>query len=320
MIVRSDSVPRNNVGTSPYGKHDEIGRLNMMTGKSRSRVVERADANRIYDLAVEFFIGMPSWAAAADPPYQIWMTHTPNGTVVDNLTGRTPEINKHISYSGDVISMYTHCGTHIDALCHWGYAGKIWNGFEANEHLGSRHWTKCGADRIPPIVARGVLLDVARTKDVTMLPDSYPITPADLEETVQKEGVTLQQGDVVLIRTGRMSVWSNPELYLKNSPGLNVQAAQWLVEEHGAMIIGADQAGVECQPATNVPGHHQPVHLYLLAEQGVPMIEVLWLEEISRDRIYEFAFFGGSLRLRGATGSPIRPWAMPFRIGAKSRA
>ena len=311
--METGSAPRNVVGTSPYGEADEIGRLNLITPESRARILARVDASRTYDLSVDYFMGMPTWVAAGDPTYQISMSHTPSGTVVDSLSGQTREMNERIGYSGDVIAMYTHCGTHIDTLNHWGYGDEIWNHFNAKEHLGSRHWTKCGADKMPPIIARGVLLDVAATKGVSMLPESYPITPEDLAETVEREQIRLEEGDVVLIHTGRMTVWDNPQRFLVNGPGLNVKAAQWLVEEHGAMILGADQATVEYQPATDVPGHYLPVHLYLIVEVGVPMLEVMWLEEIARDRVYEFAFFGAPLRLRGSTGAPIHPWAMPLR-------
>jgi kynurenine formamidase len=307
------AVPRNVVGTSPYGPKDEIGRLNMMTAESRGRILDRVDASRYYDLSVDYFMGMPTWTAAGDPHYQIWMSHTPSGTIVDNLPGQTREINEHIGYSGDVFAMYTHCGTHIDTLNHWGYAGEIWNHFKARDHLGSRHWTKCGAEKMPPIIARGVLLDVAATKGVSMLPESYPITPDDLHATVVRQQIALNEGDVVAIRTGRMTVWDDPQKFLTNGPGINVRAAQWLVERHGAMIVGADQATVEYMPSIDVPGHYLPVHLYLLAEMGVPMLEIMWLEELAREQVYEFAFFGAPLRLRGATGSPLHPWAMPLR-------
>ena len=309
----SDPVPRNVVGKSPYGEGDEIGRLNMITAQSRARIMGRADQSRVYSLSVETFMGMPTWVQAGDPPFQIWMSHTPPGTVVDNSTNQPREVNEHIAYSGDCITMYTHCGTHIDTLNHWGYCGVIWNGYTDKEHLGSRHWTKNGADRMPPIIARGILLDVAATKDVAMLPDSYAITPDDIRETVEREEVSLHEGDVVLIRTGRMTVWPDPARYLPNAPGLNTNAAQWLVEGHGSMVLGADQATVECQPAADAPGHFMPVHCYLVAEQGVPMIEILWLEELARDKIYELAFCGAPIRLRGSTGSPMHPWAMPLR-------
>lgn len=308
-----DPVPRNIVGTSPYGPGDEIGRLNLITAESRSRILSRVDGSRYYDLSVEYFMGMPTWVAAGDPHYQVWMSHTPSGTIIDNLPGQTREINEQISYSGEVFEMYSHCGTHIDTLNHWGYRGEIWNHFNAREHLGSRHWTKCGPEKMPPIIARGVLLDVAATKGVAMLPDSYPITPEDLEATVARQGVRLHEGDVAVIRTGRMTVWNDPQRFLTNGPGINVRAAQWLVEGNGAIIVGADQATVEYMPSIDVPGHYLPVHLYLLAEMGTPMLEIMWLEELARDRVYEFAFFGAPLRLRGSTGSPLHPWAMPLR-------
>src|SRR5207245_1733905 len=84
--------------------------LNMMSSDSRSRILARADASRFYDLSVEYFMGMPTWVAAGDPPYQIWMSHTPLGTPIDNLTNQPREVNERIGYSGDVIMMYTHCG------------------------------------------------------------------------------------------------------------------------------------------------------------------------------------------------------------------
>ena len=308
-----EPVPRNVIGTSPYGPDDQIGRLNLITPESRQRIFARVDASRYYDLSVEYFVGMPTWVAAEDPSYQIWMTHTPSGTVIDNLSQQAREVNQNISYSGDAFSMYTHCGTHIDTLNHWGYAGEIWNHYTAEKHLGSRHWTKCGAEKMPPIIARGVLLDVAATKGVAMLPDSYPITPEDLEATVARQRIRLEEGDLVTIRTGRMTVWNDPQKYLQNGPGINVRAAQWLVEGYGAMIVGADQCTVEYMPSTDVPGNYLPVHTYLLAEMGVPMMEIMWLEDLARDQVYEFAFFGAPLRLRGATGSPLHPWAMPLR-------
>src|SRR5215212_392746 len=170
----SHDVVRYAVGKSPYGESDEIGRLNLMTPQSRARALRRADASHTYDLSVDLFLGMPAWSAYGEPTYQIWMNHTPQGTVVDNLSQKPREINEHIGYSSDSVSMITHTGTHIDALNHFGYGDTIYNGFSAEEHLGSRHWTRCGVDRIPPIVARGVLLDVAAAKGVTSLPRSYP--------------------------------------------------------------------------------------------------------------------------------------------------
>ena len=104
------------VGTSPWGPGDEIGRLNLITPESQTAVLSRIAGGKTYDLSVEYFIGMPSWQAAGDPHYRIWMTHTPQGTVIDDPLNLGKSMNKHVSYTGAAISMYTHMGTHIDAL------------------------------------------------------------------------------------------------------------------------------------------------------------------------------------------------------------
>ena len=126
------------VSKSPWGPDDEIGRMNWITPDSRQAILEHLDGSAVFDLAVEYFLGMPSWAAAKDPKYEIWMTHTPQGSVNDNLSGAGPEVHEKYSYCGDSIAMYTHCGTHIDTLNHLGFYGLFWNGWTADEHLGSR--------------------------------------------------------------------------------------------------------------------------------------------------------------------------------------
>ncbi len=299
------------VGTSPWGTGDEIGRLNLITPKSRANILSRIDGSAIYDLSVEYFIGMPSWQAAGDPHYRMWMTHTPHGTVIDDPLNLGKAMNEHVSYTGAAISMYTHMGTHIDALNHFGLDGKIWNGFTAAEHAGDRGWQVAGAENIPPIVARGVLIDVAAVKGLVMLPDGYRITREDLVTTLHKQDISLREGDVVLIRTGRMQRYADADAYMENPPGIGLEAARFLVEESGAMIVGADNLSLEAFPS-ELETDYVPVHTYLLAEQGTPIIELAYLEDLSRDKVYEFAFIGGSLKLRGADAAPIRPIAIPL--------
>src|SRR5690606_3183850 len=161
----------------------------------------------------------------------------------------------------------------IDALNHFGLDGKIYNGFTAAEHLGDRGWRVSGAETIPPIVARGVLIDVPRSKQVDMLPDGYRVTRTDLVDALRHQRVALREGDVVLIRTGRMRIYEDSQRYMKNPPGMGMEAAKFLVEESGAMIVGADNLSFESFPS-EVPGNYVPVHTYLLAQHGVPIIEL----------------------------------------------
>jgi kynurenine formamidase len=281
-----------------------------MTPESRARVLARVDGTRPYDLSVEYFIGMPSWQAAGDPHYRLWMTHTPSGTVVDDPLGVGREMNEHVSYSGAAVSMYTHMGTHIDALSHFGLDGRIYNGFRADEHLGDRGWTVAGASTIPPIVARAVLIDVASALGVDMLPRGYRIGAADLALALERQGVALREGDVALVRTGRMAVFEDASAFMEDSPGIGVEAARYLVDA-GVMVVGADNLSLEAFPS-ELPDDYVPVHTYLLGEHGVPILEMVNLEELARDEVWEMAFVAGSLKFRGADAAPIRPIAFPL--------
>lgn len=296
-------IAKNMAAKSPWGAADEIGTLNMMTDASRADVLGRITGGKVYDLGVDLFVGMPTCCAPfGDPTFQIWMTHTP-------VRGG----KELLSYSGDGVSMYTHTGTHIDTLNHFGLRGKIWNQVSADDALGVRGWTKSGADKYPPIVARGVLIDVAKSKGVPHLPSSYSITPADLQEALKKQGTTLRPGDVVLTRTGLMTLWPDVQKYrLLDQAGLSLEAAQWLVETQQAMLLGADNFGVESFPSKD-PENFVPVHTYLQAERGVSLLEAMWLEDLSKDQVYEFVVIALPLKMRGATASPLRPIAIPIR-------
>ena len=300
------------VSKSPWGEDDEIGRLNWVTKESTAAILDHLDGRHVFDLNVDYFIGMPSWVAAGDPPYGIWMTHTPQGSVNDDLSGVGSEVHEAYSYCGDSIHLYTHCGTHIDTLNHLGFYGTFWNGWTADKDLGSRIWTKGGLDKYPPVISRGVMLDVVGTLGGDVLPDGYAITPKDLQDTIAKQGVELRKGDVVLVRTGRMNVWPDFDGYLKNTPGIGLEAAKWLCEEVGAMCIAGDTIALEVLPSEEEKVF-LPVHAYMFATAGAQIMEVVDTEEIAAEKQYEFAFLGFPLKLRGATGSPMPCYAVPLR-------
>jgi kynurenine formamidase len=238
------------------------------------------------------------------------MTNTPRGTAVDDGTGFGAQ-NKLVGYSGDAISMYTHCGTHIDTLNHFGYGTKIWNGFDADQYLGARHWMCAGAEKQPPIIARGVLLDVAALHGVDVLPQSYAIGAKDLADAARAQQVELRPGDVVLIRGGQMTLWDDPQAYITNEAGVNRDGAEFLARS-GAALVCSDNLSFEQIPSTE-EGNWLPVHTYLFAEAGVPIMEVVDMEALSAEKLYEFCFIGAGIKLRGATAAPMRPLAMPLR-------
>ena len=302
-------------GRSPWGADDEIGRLNRMTDESRARVLTRLDGRWTADLGVDYFLGMPTWAKASDPPFEIWLTHTPSGTVIDDLAGAGRPATERFSYAGTAFSMYSHCGTHVCSLNHIGVDGRFWNGWEQTTHLGSRAWTVGGV--YPPIIARAVLLDVARDRGSERLEESYAVTVDDITHSLELRGLQVGATDIVLIRTGQMSLWPDPDAFLRTPPGLGLEAAHYLAEELDVMCVGLDAGGEVLPPEQ--PDTFLPVHAYLLAEAGVPVFENLWLEELAERSHGEFAFFAFPLKLRGSTGCPCRPVAASLESSPESR-
>lgn len=295
---------------SPFGADDEIGMLNLITPDTMRSAISVADMGHVIDMSVDYFVGMPSFTEAGQPDYQIWMTNTPRGTAIDNPMGLDDSAqNALVSYSGDAISMYTHTGTHIDTLNHFGYHGSMWNNFKADEHLGNRVWKVGGAEKQPPIIARGVMLDIAALLDVDIVPQSYGIGAKDLRDACKRQGVELRRGDVVMIRTGQMKLWPSQE-YMKNEGGITREGAEFLAKA-GAVLVGADNLSLEQIPSTE-EGNWLPVHTYLMAEAGVTIMEVVDLEGLSRENISEFCFIGAAIKFAGATGAPMRPLALPM--------
>lgn len=268
----------------------EIGRLAAMTPRSRAEALAGADATQPFDLSVDYFGGMPSWTRLGDPPYDIWLTHDPR--------------DEGHEYAGTAISMYTHTGTHICSLNHLGHDGHFWNGWTADEDLGERAWNVGGV--YPPIIARGVLLDVAGVHGVECLPDSYAITAEDIRAAGAE---LLGPDEVALVRTGRMSRWPDYHGFMDDPPGLGMEAAQLLAVDLRAIAIGVDCGGEALPPAD--PKAFLPVHSYLLADMGIPVIENVWLEELVAAGVKSFAFLAFPLKLRGSTGLPVRPVALP---------
>jgi kynurenine formamidase len=262
-----------------------------MTPESQAAALASADASRPFDLAVDYFMGMPSWTVLGDPKYDIWLTHTPQG--------------EGHAYSGTAISMYTHVGTHVCSLNHIGRDGRFWNDWTQAGELGSRAWRVGG--RYPPIIARGVLLDVAGAKGVECLPESYAITPGDLGAAGAGR---LKRGDVALVRTGRMTRWPDHDAFMSNPPGLGLAAARHLCEEAEVMCVGVDAGGEALPPER--PEEFLPVHAYLLADAGAPLFENLWLEDLSAAGLRELVFLAFPLKLAGSTGAPVRPVALPL--------
>jgi kynurenine formamidase len=203
-----------------------------------------------------------------------------------------------------------HSGTHIDALCHQAEDLHLYGGREVDASIQTPHgFTELGVETIAPLITRGVLLDIARHRGVDRIGAGNPIQRDELEAAAQNQGVALGEGDVVLLRTGNGALWQEPAVYLQ-AGGVSAGASSWLAGR-GVRAVGADNMAwdevgvVDPELKVTLPGH-----LILLVRHGIYILENLFLEELAGDQCYEFTFICLPLKLRGATGSPVRPVAI----------
>jgi kynurenine formamidase len=239
---------------------------------------------RIYDLEQPRHAGAPVWPA-----------HEPG--VLLNLHRRHEADAAEARTSASALLVMTeHSGTHLDALCHQAYGGVLHGGVQVTSEVQtSVGFTSLGVDTVAPIVRRGVLLDVAGTARVTT---------ADLEAT----GVEIRPGDVALVRLGSGALWSDREAYL-GAGGVTAEASRWLAAFE-PFAVGADNVAWDVPDEADPELGTLPGHTILIVQSGIHIIESLYLEELAADGVREFAFVCLPLKLRGGTGSPVRPIAL----------
>jgi kynurenine formamidase len=260
---------------------------------------------RVYDLAHPYFPGMPHFPT--HPPFVFGLTRKHGDMMLEG----------GVSSSADSIALGGHVGTHIDALCHFSRGGKLYGGVEAaGIQSDSSGFSKLSVDTIAPIVRRGVLLDIAAQMNVDALPVDFSITPGHLNAALNAAKTSVQPSDVVLLRTGWARYFGNFAKFVTGSeatfearhgaagPGPEIEGAHWL-SDRGVFAAGSDTIAFEKVPAASMP-----VHVHLLVESGIHIIEALDLEQLAQDRIYEFLFVGAPLKIRGGTGAPLRPLAL----------
>ena len=261
-----------------------------------ARLLQELGAARVFDLEQPRYAGAPSHPAHAPGfNYFLHRQHAPGAA--EARTG-----------ASGIVVMPEHSGTHIDALAHQAENLTLHGGVHVDARVQTSTGFKVlGIESMAPIVSRGVLLDVAGGE---RLPPDYAITRDDLEKAQQRGGVEVHQRDVVLVRTGYGALWSKPDEYLR-AAGVSADACRWLIER-GVAAVGADNVAFDVMSAPPDPelGVTLPGHILLLVRAGIPIIENLDLEALAAANVHEFAFVCLPLKMRGATGSPVRPIAI----------
>lgn len=254
---------------------------------------------RVIDLSQPLETGMPS--SPNHPGFRMVLIRRHGDTVRPDGS----------SASNELIITGGHVGTHVDALAHVSFEGKLHGGISAQEAQAGGRFSALGVDTMEPVLCRGVLLDVAAVKGVEVLPGGYGVSAADLAEAAERAGTEPGQGDVALVRTGWARTFGDAEAYLGSVtgvPGTTEEAAGWLADR-GVRLTGSDTTAYE-QIAAGAGHRLLPVHRLLLVERGIHIVEHLNLETLAAAGASEFAFVLAPLKIVGGTGSPVRPLAV----------
>lgn len=281
---------------SKWGAADERGAANHMKPETLLRAARLIRTGEAIELGRVLSADMPLFAGRQ------FNLHT-------KRTNGPLGANKRYSNEELVVAEIGQVGTQFDMFSHQGIDGLLYNCARIDE-VGSRSgFAKLGVEKIGLLFTRGVLVDVAAEKGVSMLPANHEISVAEIQSALGRAKLSLQPGDAVLIHTGWGQLWgADNARYLGNSPGIGVAAAEWLARQD-VMLIGADTGPVEISPNPDAR-LNLPVHQIALVVNGIFLLENLKLDELAAKRVHEFALVLQPLKIRGGTGSSVAPVAL----------
>ena len=281
---------------SKWGRGDERGSGNHMKPASVLRAARLIRTGETFELGHVLSGSMPFFGTRR------FDVHT-------KRTFMNPQPNRRGSNEEVVTSELGHVGTQFDGFAHQTIGASFYNCFELDAIATRTGFTKLGVHNVGTLMTRGVVIDVAASKNVEFLPDAYEITVADLQRALERQKQALEPGDAVLIRTGWSALWGKDNArYVKSNPGIGIAAAEWLAARE-PMLVGADNWSVEVAPNPN-PELSLPVHQILLVVNGIHLLENLDLGAVSAARMSEFAFIVQPLKIEGGTGSTVAPVAI----------
>lgn len=280
-----------------WGDADERGALNLIDEAACRRGLASVAVGRSITLGLP--VGLSGPSAAFRAPVQHYFTRHGG----DYAAG-VPE-RPGYGYADDVIVLPVHGTTHLDSLAHVWRDHTMWNGYSAST-VTSRGASKAGIDKAGPIVTRGLFVDAAADGSTRPRPGEV-ITREIIERRLAEAGVAPSPGDALIVRSGWLDDWranrSDPQAW----QGLGVDIVDW-VDRHDIAIVGVDNISVEAQPSTD-PGCALPLHIELLRNRGVALLELLDLEALASAGATTFMLTIAPLNIVGGSGSPVAPVA-----------
>ena len=292
-----------------WGRDDECGTANHITPQMVRYAAGLVRTGQVIALGLEFNQNGPQ--TGANGRFNCLRYSVATGS--DHTAGRQMwaggPLPRQMGYADDTVVLHLQSATHWDSLCHIFHRGRMFNGYPADEFTarGSAH---NGTEALrSKLVGRGVLLDIPRSKGMNWLDDGYAITADDLEAAAELGKVTVQTGDILLVRTGQMARclkhgWGT---YAGgDAPGLSFFTIPWLANRNVA-AVATDTWGVEVRP-NELPNSFQPFHIPTVVYMGLLLGEMFDLEELAAacadDGRYEMLVSAPPLAFTGTAGAP----------------
>lgn len=283
---------------SPYGVSDEIGAANLLTPEIALQAAKLVHTGKVYPLAVPIDRNLPAYRHRSFHLYNVQP---------EEAGGKTSGPNK-FTLNDELVNGWTGVGTQLNGLGHIGIDNTYYNGNKARDFVTTEGVRKLGIEKVPPMVTRGVVLDMVAHYTQPIVPAGTEFSVADLKAVLKKEGITLRKGDVVLFNTGWLElIGKDDKKFLEVEPGIGMEAAEWLAAQ-GIVAFGGDTWATEIYPAKD--GQEFPVNQFMLAKKGIYNLELIDSRALVRDKAFEFMFVLGQPLYKGSTQVNVNPVAI----------
>jgi kynurenine formamidase len=283
---------------SKYGAADTLGAVNNLSPEGVKRAAALVKTGKVYALGIPTGPDAPVYGERKYTAEAVWTPPAGQPAIGEN---KVTAFDEKVTTSMGI-------GSQMDGLAHLGIDRRHYNGLKADE-LAASGFAKLDLAKIPPIVTRGVVIDMAKHFGKP-LAAGHAFTRADLEAAMRAQKITVGKGDVVLLHTGWMAakLASDKAAFQVGEPGLGLEAATWLADQ-GVVAIGADTIALEAIPFEN-PNRPFVVHQTLLAKKGVHVLENINVGPLAADGVTEFLFVLGQPRFQGTVQVVINPIAI----------
>ncbi|MGE7989672.1 cyclase family protein [Pseudomonas sp. NPDC089554] len=283
---------------SPYGSQDEIGAANLLTPDVVKQAAQLIKTGKTYPLAVPVSKDLPAFRHRSFHLYNIQP-----GEQAGQTLGRN-----RFTFNDELVNGWTGVGTQLNGIGHIGIDNVYYNGNHAADFVTVEGVTKLGVEKVPPMVTRGVVLDMTAHYGKAIVPGGTVFSVDDLKAVLTKQGLILRKGDVVLFNTGWLElIGKDNAQFLATEPGIDLPAAQWLADQ-GIVAFGGDTWASEVYP--NPSGEEFPVNQFMLAKRGIYNLELIDTRALVRDKAFEFMFVLGQPLYKGSTQVNINPVAI----------